>query len=230
MMDWDELVKLQDFHEEQAREEMGAEGRVLQKVVFVSERSPERMLEDSGMGVVSMPAQIKGEREPEAIVVLLLDASPEGIAGLWQAASNDPERMSLMWAAGEMCGWSRAKTAEKVCDIMRKEFQARENMDLLWAGVKALGAKIDAYASIHISETYVCGADERHKGQQVKDVPGRREGLMINLETRQRQRSVAIELKREVPADESSKFIGFGERVILDGLTGRATCLVRRAS
>lgn len=226
-MTWSELTGWQDFQVDLARKDILEKGRVIPKVVFLAPGNVREELAESGLSVVSGP-ESKGDGPLNSCVVVIRDTSPIGIASLFQASARHPAGMNLMWMLGERQGWTREKTAEEICRIMRKEWGAQEDMDLHWAGLKSLGAKLKAYACVNITEAYVCGEDERAKGQQVRDVPNRREAVLLNLEDGRQARQVTFEIKREVPSDESSKVIGIGDNVVMTGMIGRATGLIKQ--
>lgn len=230
VMAWDELVKWQDGQVDIARQDMLERGRVLPKVVFLAPGAVSADLTHSGMKVISEAKADQSAPPEESVVIVVRDATPIGIAQLLQAASEDPEAMGLMWGLGQRQGWTEEKTAQEICRITRKEWGCSDDMDLHWLALKLFGNKLKAYACVNITEAYVGPQAERKPGQQVRDMPGRKEAVLLNLETAEHSRQVAFQILREVPADESSKVVGLSENAVMAAMEGRATGLIRRAS
>lgn len=128
---------------------------------------------------------------------------------------------------------------EPLDEMMLRTFLATNKLvypDLIARYLSWAAERLDAYALYKADECWLKALSEKERredyaGVAVRDMPGRRESILVTFESRTSQAAKSAMIVRETPGDESSKAIGYeAETTSLQDCGGRFFDLLRRAS
>lgn len=216
MLNWNELVGVQNLWASLVEEELKEDGHYLPRVFLVTE---EKVDEDE-LGPLSVKS-MAGNKDEAAVggstmvCVPFTYDDPKVLLDLMSGV--DPKvdnfvkeaRFAAALIAGRMAD-DPAKGDAIILDSMCRRLKAHPK-DLLSDVIRKLMRRYNAYAIFFLTEGWYAQrpAGEDLDGVQVKDLPGRLEVLTVHLETQDKGRTITREILRATPGDEGSPVTGF---------------------